>query len=428
MNSVRSAVLSTLVLALVLAVVILGNIGTASAATLTVGNATSGSCPHVFTTIQSAVTAAAVNDTIQVCPGTYPELITVDKKLTIVGAQVGVDARTRSVPATSESVVGSGAGAFQIEANNVIIDGFTIQGVTTDPNVDSSALGAGIWTNPSFSASNGGHQIRNNIIQNNIIGIELDNDGTFQTRVERNLIQNNNASGPLGGTGIATDFGLSNAVIDSNKFVGHTNSGINEFASTSGMTVSNNEFSGNARAMGLFNVTTSVISGNNIHNSTDPLGSDVRLYGGVSGLSVTCNTFTSGAGRAIRVDDAGFGGGPNSSITINQNNFSGYPTGLEEDAGGYFGGSLDATRNWWGSSTGPTIASNPGGTGEPIRDADGVVSYNPFLTTFSSCAPAPQIGPPTNKDQCKQDGWMNFNVPRKFKNQGDCIQFVNTGK
>lgn len=37
-------------------------------------------------------------------------------------------------------------------------------------------------------------------------------------------------------------------------------------------------------------------------------------------------------------------------------------------------------------------------------------------------------GAPTNKEQCKNGGWMNFTTPRKFKNQGDCIQFVNTGK
>jgi hypothetical protein len=39
-----------------------------------------------------------------------------------------------------------------------------------------------------------------------------------------------------------------------------------------------------------------------------------------------------------------------------------------------------------------------------------------------------QIGPPTNANQCKNNGWMVYNFPRKFKNQGDCIQYVNTGK
>ena len=39
-----------------------------------------------------------------------------------------------------------------------------------------------------------------------------------------------------------------------------------------------------------------------------------------------------------------------------------------------------------------------------------------------------QVGPPTSKDQCKDGGWQSFNYPRTFMNQGDCIQYVNTGK
>lgn len=38
------------------------------------------------------------------------------------------------------------------------------------------------------------------------------------------------------------------------------------------------------------------------------------------------------------------------------------------------------------------------------------------------------VGPPTGADQCKNGGWQTFNAPRTFSNQGDCIQFVNTGK
>jgi hypothetical protein len=40
----------------------------------------------------------------------------------------------------------------------------------------------------------------------------------------------------------------------------------------------------------------------------------------------------------------------------------------------------------------------------------------------------PQTGPPRDKEQCKNNGWMRFDTPRRFKNQGECIQFVNTGK
>jgi len=386
-------------------------------------------CPgSTFTTIQAAVNAASAGDTIKVCSGTYNELVQVNKTLTILGAQSGVDARTRAVPVASESVVGSGDGAFQILENNIVIDGFTIQGVNNPPNIFPSALGAGIWTNPGFSGTNGGHQIRNNIIQNNIVGIFLHNDGTFATKVDHNRIQNNNNPGPASGTGIDSELGLTNATIDSNKFVGNTAESAIDIFSGSNITVSSNEFDTNRRAIGLGSVTSSSITGNNIHNSNDPATADIRLFGGVSGLSITCNSLANGAGRGIRMDDE-CPGCPNSGVNINNNNISGYPVaGLQVDSGGYFGGSLNATNDWWGSSTGPTIASNPGGTGEPIIDPDNVVTYSPFRTTLSSCAPVPQIGPPTNKDQCKNDGWKLFNTPRSFKNQGDCIQYANTGK
>jgi hypothetical protein len=46
-----------------------------------------------------------------------------------------------------------------------------------------------------------------------------------------------------------------------------------------------------------------------------------------------------------------------------------------------------------------------------------------FRTYFSAPPPVP-----TSKDQCKDGGWATFTAPHAFKNQGDCIQFVNTGK
>lgn len=34
------------------------------------------------------------------------------------------------------------------------------------------------------------------------------------------------------------------------------------------------------------------------------------------------------------------------------------------------------------------------------------------------------VGPPTSKDQCKNDGWKSFNNPA-FKNQGNCVSYFN---
>ena len=38
-----------------------------------------------------------------------------------------------------------------------------------------------------------------------------------------------------------------------------------------------------------------------------------------------------------------------------------------------------------------------------------------------------RCGPPRNVSECKS-GWISFTHPRSFTNQGDCIQYINTGQ
>src|SRR6202030_893574 len=68
----------------------------AQAATLTVGT-----CPAAgFSTIQSAVNAAHAGDTVNVCPGSYPEQVSINKSLTLQGIAVGnQDAAVIAAPA-----------------------------------------------------------------------------------------------------------------------------------------------------------------------------------------------------------------------------------------------------------------------------------------------------------------------------------------
>ena len=40
----------------------------------------------------------------------------------------------------------------------------------------------------------------------------------------------------------------------------------------------------------------------------------------------------------------------------------------------------------------------------------------------------PLCGPPENEDQCKDGGWLNFNFPRSFEDQGDCVSYTNNGR
>jgi hypothetical protein len=366
-------------------------------------------------TITAAIGKASAGDTINVADGFYDESVAINKTLTLHGGQAGVDARTRS---GAESVINHACSPVQITADNVILDGFTVQG-STQP--DTCTI-AGIWMNPGFGGGNG-TQILNNIVQNNISGIEFDNIGTIPAKVQFNLIRNNNNAGPGSGNGIQTNFGLVNATIDNNKFVGQTSSSILSVAPTSSVTISNNTLD---VGIALFTSTGITITGNSSIGNT--VSGTIYLGGGDSMVTISSNVLNNGV-EAIVVEDP-YSVGANSGITVSPNNcIAGNSTnGLRVAHSGYTG-ALSAVNNWWGAASGPNYNGTGPGTGDKITDPDHVVTFTPFLTsrTGTPCAPPP-IGPPTNANQCKNDGWKTFNNPRTFKNQGDCIQYVNTGK
>jgi len=331
-------------------------------------------------TITGAIVKAADGDTINVAAGTYSEQVKVTKTLSLRGAQSGVDARTRS---GSESIINDACGPVQILADNVTLDGFTVQGSTlSDP-----CFLAGIWTNPGFSGTQGGHQILNNIVQNNISGIELDSSCLNPTLVKFNLIRNNNNSGPGAGNGIQTNFSLCNADIVSNKFSGHDNASILITVPSDDLNVENNELVGGTSERIVWgNVTNSVISGNKSVGSTAVNGT-IRLFGGNSNITVTSNVLSNGV-RGIRVDDP-FMIGPNSGIAAHNNCIAGNTTaGLQVDAGGH-PATLNADNNWWGAASGPSGVGP--GTGDAIVDPDLVVDFSPFLTAPASPCVVPPV-------------------------------------
>ncbi len=49
-------------------------------------------------------------------------------------------------------------------------------------------------------------------------------------------------------------------------------------------------------------------------------------------------------------------------------------------------------------------------------------------TTVQIPGNQPLCGPPLTLGDCRDGGWMNFNQPRSFGNQGDCEQYVKTGR
>ncbi|HKB05407.1 MAG TPA: right-handed parallel beta-helix repeat-containing protein, partial [Gemmataceae bacterium] len=331
-----------------------------------------------FATIQAGVTAADVGGTVRVLPGLYNELVTVNKTLTLLGAQAGADARTGRVGAPESVVNGSG---FNLTASNITVDGFVVQNSTGVFPGFGIILGAGT----------SGSQLLNNIIQDNIVGISLANTGATQARIQFNLIRNNNQPGPASGHGIYTDqFNaggtLANVLIDSNSFVGNSGQGIG-FSSTdatkpaTGITISNNVFDANGRGLYAFNLTNSSIAGNTFQNSTDSATADIRLFEGVNGLTVSGNLVQNGAGRALRISNIGTGSPNATNVTFTANSVAGYtgPAGVFQLDPGQYTGPLNATGNWWGDITGPTTPANPGGAGQTLTDPDAVVDFQPWL-------------------------------------------------
>src|SRR3954468_24552286 len=55
----------------------------------------------IYATIQAAVNAAAPGAAVTVDPGVYSELVFVDKSMTLLGAQAGVDGRSTNRDGTS---------------------------------------------------------------------------------------------------------------------------------------------------------------------------------------------------------------------------------------------------------------------------------------------------------------------------------------
>ena len=74
----------------------------------------------------------------------------------------------------------------------------------------------------------------------------------------------------------------------------------------------------------------------------------------------------------------------------------------------------------------PTQTPTSTATTTPTAIATRTPTNTPSATTTST--PAQTLSQPTNKAQCKKGGWQDLTFPRPFKNQGECIQFVSTGK
>lgn len=304
------------------------------------------------TIIQEAIALVNVGGTVYVDEGTYLEEVLVNKTVALLGAQAGVDARTRGV--VPESIVDGVGSSFNISANDAVIDGFTLQGQT------AGFPGAAIWMQPTTN----GTEVRNNIIQNNVVGIFVANTSAINPVViERNLFRDNTNPGAASGHGIYADeftsgIGAQNILIDNNDFTNAAltvNSwalGISNTSATpfTNITFSNNNVTNHGRGVYLFNTDGATISDNTISGTSNYAIGVFTAFGTDNNANVDIlNNTLAGNNRALWVD------GYTGDLDVEGNSITGGNIALQiEDSSGF--ATLNLTDNTiTGNTTGGTI-------------------------------------------------------------------------
>jgi hypothetical protein len=289
-----------------------------------------------YSTISSAVAAAAPGDTIKVCAGLYPETVNVDKPLTFLGAKTGVDGRAKSrLKLAKESVVVSLTGDFVIGGgvDGVMIDGFTLQGAGSDTETADAieAFGGG-----------SGYTFTDNVIRDNELGINVQNpDATMPTEISRNaFIDNSIGTTGDGGTGVFISNGPADSTtIEANSFTGDREAAIN-FAGTTGnpsrgLVVADNTSKHDSTFVVATNSVNALIDNNKITYAGSDNGTGILDFGANTALRITGNKITGGDGAGtsgIRVGN--FSGAPSVGTTISGNKVTGRYNGIRV-TGGY---------------------------------------------------------------------------------------------
>jgi hypothetical protein len=322
----------------------------------TTGNGTAG---NPWRTVQYAIGQASANDTIIVAAGTYQENVVIDKSLTLKGAQAGVDARTRSGAETiiepDEEEIG--ISILTAAGRVIVIDGLTVQNA-----------GHGIAT-PEFGLMAANITVKNvRVFRPGDFGISL--TFTMGAAIEYCYVEgakvaiNAGAVEPAPPTVasfknnevVNSQFGitgyLKDSLIEGNLIRDFSNGGVGISAQFLNTEIKNNTVTRYVKG-------TAMTFEKSHHDR--PISENV---------TVKANNFT-GNQRGIYVwpDQTELRG-----ITVNFNNIADNPFSGVRNEGGE---TLDATRNWWGNSTGPLhLRLNRDGTGNSVSDN---VDFEPWL-------------------------------------------------
>lgn len=439
-----------------------------------VGNGCDGA-DVAYTAIQAAITAAVDGDTVFVCPGTYNEnQILLNKALTVQGSGADVTIIDGGggfgLPSSQFGTV-----RITPTTGNAVFDGFTVQNPRATTSMTALRVGVTVASsqpvtitvsnnvilgtgNPAYGSDYGVYAFgpiggqpsvatfvfRDNEVRNtgsNTILIERftgptdvrDNTlarGLFTgglsayvnmshtntpitslQRVSGNTIDMAPDPGPYtssnGGGAISFIGALTGTSIGTFSNVEITGNTINNVvAYRRGITIGNNANSLANSPRGVISnalIECNRISGPGGGAQTGSVG--IRLSGNVTAISVV--------GNDIAEVDTGFQGieninGVPSAVTVTGNAFRDTPLyGVDWRSVEV----IDAELNWWGSASGPTVATNPGGTGAAIGASGGpvgagVIDYSDWLASGTDGDPGTCFEPVAT-GECVQIGTCN---------------------
>ncbi|HEX8500290.1 MAG TPA: thrombospondin type 3 repeat-containing protein [Pyrinomonadaceae bacterium] len=477
----------TISLLALFAFVCLGTLGAGpskAASTLVVDN-DNVQCPAAtYSTIQSAVNAATPGDTIQVCAGTYNESVNIPAALTgltLNGAQAGTPVSGRAFGSPTESTVN---GQITVFPTNVTVDGFSVTrsvpafaafAVVVRPGADAATITNNIIdtvTSPDTTANGTAQAI---YLSNESGGDGPDNVSVTGNRIN-NVHSNRSAKGVLVGVNGGTN-PSQNTLIEGNSITsvvsdtrGAYGVSVANTLNVSGLVVRDNTFStltggGWAHAVGLEGDTPgAAVENNSFSNVTDLTPND-------DAIAVFFESNPSYATAEVHDNDF--------NLTAAEYGIKVHPA--------LAGGSVDGACNWWGSATGPGPVGPGAGTRVspnviyspwqtapngpcvgPDADNDGVTDSadncpttpntdqanadgdaqgdvcdpdddNDGVLDGADACPGTPAGTPvgasgctlvTSKEQCKDGGWQTLTRANgtTFKNQGDCVSYMSSGK
>lgn len=373
-------------------------------------------------TIQHAVDIAGSGDIVQIAASDYNQRVRIENKTNLTFEAAGVTLRPdptilgpADVPQGSPCSGGSGrAIVFVLDSTGIVFNGLTVDGSAAFPTPAETSRLSGIFFRNSSGAVNGGGVIHlrtepassNQVAGLGIIVQTADPAPSPRPRVDirgvtvsdfqksgivfsgcgcaadagptgsvRGSTVTSEASPLVARNGIQVSFGAGDMVLEDNavsgmRFTGDPSLGLGSaviLASSRNDQVRHNNLS-NAN-FGISNVGDAFCAPRADENLANRIECN-QILGHDWGLSIDNNTHT------IRGND--FSGNTQFAILTRT-----YFPPSQSDA--------DASGNWWGSPTGPSIASNPGGTGDPLDDR---VAFTPFLTAPSACAAAIVLGVP----------------------------------